>query len=354
MRRALGLVSGLLIIVLSILNTSCGIEPIQIPPDEEGTEADWLKVEIHTPFGDARGGKVWVYLITENGDIRLTQDNWDTYFPDSVSRPYMTWYLINVYSDRDNEVHYDSIFEQASGYDMWEWYPEISKKLGIQWGTWYFRVKLSYQDYDSGGAYYQYSPTGIRLYRVSMAYDYSCAATETAETYIRVPYVYGEHLDENGAMTGKNHISGYFGIDCSGLVGYAYNALGANLDIGSTCTWVLKDSFAIANSNTDEWWNSVVEGDIIFVRPHGSGSEHVMYVGPELPCGDHTVHVLIHATAARRVQHETDSTMFFWKHNRERSVVIEQKWFRKSWWDNTPVEYRRIGEFYAKDKQKGG
>jgi len=121
MRRALVLVSGLLIIVLPILNTSCDIDLYsQVPPDgDSGTEADWLKVEIDTPFGDATGGKVSVDLITENGDIRITQDNWDTFFPDSsFSRPYMTWYLINVYSDRDNEVHYDSIFEEASGYDM--------------------------------------------------------------------------------------------------------------------------------------------------------------------------------------------------------------------------------------------
>jgi len=326
-----------------ILINSCAME-LPVPSDESTVEqAIWVRLDLDTAQ-IALGASLRVY----KGNREVTEDTWNAFFPD-CERPYMKWYLIDVYADTiDKIVKYDRVFSSANGYDMWEWYPCIPKDSAktIQWGTWYFQVRLTYDSLTPDGIVTreQVSASGTDLLYVSAFYHGGNPIIETAEKYIRVPYVYGWSYDEYGNPVGKTIDDGHFGIDCSGLACYAYNALGEGLDVDTDNTTRLREYYLKPELGIDD----VVEGDLIFVNP--GGSNHVMIVGP-VSADRYRKHFIIHATASTQPERANPDSSWYWDHNNKRSVVIEHLSYRKRWWRQSTLDFKGIGRLPRNSKE---
>jgi len=333
-----------------ILITSCNVE-FSAPSDERTIErATWIRLELEETSPIALGASLRVY---KDNIGEVTENTWDSFFPD-CDRPYMEWYLIDVYADTsDKIVKYDRIFLTESGYDLWEWYPDIPKHLGkgmIQWGTWYFQVRLTYDSLTPDGIVTreQVSASGTELLYINTFYHGGNPAIETAEKYIRVPYVYGWSYDEYNNLVGKAYHNGYFGLDCSGLACYAYNAWGEGLDVGYDNTDNLRAYYLKPGLGIDD----VEEGDLIFVNPRGSN--HVMLVGT-VSEDLYQEHFIIHATGSTRPERGNPDSLWYWDHNNPRSVVIEHLSYRRGspfyWWKRSTPDFRGIGRLPRNSKE---
>ncbi len=142
--------------------------------------------------------------------------------------PYFTWIRVRPYSTKDTAyeytVHYDSIIEESGPlYDKWEYTPTT------EMGANYYKVLADFADLDGGGSIHLNSASeGIKLRIRANFGNFTNIVVKEASLFIKVPYVYGMHNDEDGNYVGKCYggtktFQGYYGVDCSGLATLAYD-----------------------------------------------------------------------------------------------------------------------------------
>ncbi len=258
---------------------SCN-EYVQIPiPPHDSHEAVSITVGIK---GDTLDEAVLRAFVVKNGDTLYDPDDWELYFP-GCSRPTFEWYRVVVRADpTDKTVKYDSIEYLDGGIDLWE--ENIPLIPDQQWGTWYYKVRLTYDSFPP-------NQPPVRLWKESAGsapdlfhtshihYPFGDPIAEKASEYIRVPYVLGIARDINGVWVGKIFYNGFFGLDCSGLATYAYNAVGENLSVDLTDATKLRTYYKKEGIMPDDT-GFLQTGDLIFVAPYGNRSRHVIVVGP--------------------------------------------------------------------------
>jgi|GEM_PF-1878450 len=100
----------------------------------------------------------------------------------------------------------------------WKWGENTKEMLE---GTLRYRVHV--ENWEAGRKLQEATtPKGIDLFRVSTKGDYTNNIVQWASSYIDVPYVLGIHPNEYGQNIIKGLNYGYEGLECSGLVCWAY------------------------------------------------------------------------------------------------------------------------------------
>ena len=318
---------------------SCN-EHIHIPiPPHDSHEAVSIIVGIK---GDTLDEVILSAFVVKNSDTLYRSEDWALHFPE-CSRPTFKWSRVVVRADTiDKKVKYDSTEYMDEGIDLWE---ENIPLTELQWGTWYYKVRLTYDslppDQPLVGLWKESAGSLPGLFRTSHAYYiFADPIAEKASEYIRVPYVLGTATDINGEPVGKTHYNGFFGLDCSGLATYAYNAVGENLSVNYTNTGVLRSYYKKEGIMPDDT-GLLQTGDLIFVAPWGS--RHVMTVGPYTTFGTHEERFIIHATGNKEPEHENPDSSWYYNYNLPRSTVIEHITFRWDWLRNTHDNFRAVG-----------
>lgn len=267
------------------------------------------------------GQPLAAFIIYHKDTIRTTYGPEETPWPST--QPYFTWIRVQPRSekiaDKKYVVHYDSIIENTGPlYNEWEYQPTT------EMGTNYYKVLADFDDLGGEGHVYLNSAPdseGIKLTIVpNIGSSFPLPVEKYAAMYLKVPYVYGYHKDEDGHIVGKCYYSGFRGIDCSGLASYAYNdAYFEGIDVCNTNAEMLYEKYHISGATYDD----KQPGDMIFLDMDGNGTaDHVGIV-----CTVATNKV-IHATSENIVDIDC------WSSNHPRSVVYENLSYRSYWRNN--------------------
>jgi len=229
-------------------------------------------------------------------------------------------------------VHYDSIIENSGPlYDQWEYTPTT------EMGANYYKVLADFSDLNGGSSVNCNSALeGIKLTIWVNPGSFTNQVVKIASWFLKVPYVYGMHDDEDGNYVGKCYggtktYQGFYGTDCSGLATLSYDFA---YYYGHPDEWM-----NVCNTNAQMLYNKYHKsgltfsdrqpGDMVFIDYNEDGT--VDHVG--IVCDD-TAKV-IHATGA--VSPDTSN----WPYNHPRSVMYE-KFSHRSYWRD-PNKFKGIG-----------
>jgi len=253
--------------LLAVFSLGIGCSQKQPPtthPDDSNSErVNWISI---SKSGTQLRATIWI----EGSPYTEATWAWSDY---SDYTPNFSWKDVAPYALDDYVVRYDAPYESREDEpDLWTFEPSRITTEGTYryWAS--FNVTTDTTDYSARG------DSGIYLFRASNVMNYPTGwgngIVDTASTYVRVPYVYGQHRNQYNQWVVKGLHTGYDGIDCSGLASWTYlrndievnpNYLDNSSKVNNTNAHMLWQRFgAIANGYDDQEWDQAQDGDLIF------------------------------------------------------------------------------------------